>query len=138
MPLRRVWVKPRFAAGNMRKPAHHVRWRHPDQQCRRRYAGGTGIGSRFDHVAAFNRDAVLTLRGRLAWAHDWVSNPSLAAVPGTNFIVNGATPAKDSALASAGAELKLVNGVTLSGKFDGEFARGSSTYAGTGTLRVSW
>jgi hypothetical protein len=28
------------------------------------------------------------------------------------------------------------NGVTLSGKFDGEFARGSSTYAGTGTLRI--
>jgi hypothetical protein len=28
------------------------------------------------------------------------------------------------------------NGVTLSGKFDGEFARGSPTYAGTGTLRT--
>ena len=56
------------------------------------------LGARFDHVAAFNRDAVLTLRGRLAWAHDWVSNPTLAAaflaLPGTNFIVNGATPAK--------------------------------------------
>jgi hypothetical protein len=61
-------------------------------------------------VAAFNRDAVLTLRGRLAWAHDWVSNPALAAafqaLPGTNFIVNGATPAKDSALVSTGAELQ--------------------------------
>jgi outer membrane autotransporter protein len=100
------------------------------------------LGARFDHVAAFNRDAVLTLRARLAWAHDWVSNPSLAAafqaLPGTGFIVNGATAAKDSALASAGAELRLVNGVTLSGKFDGEFARRSSTYAGTGTLRWAW
>ena len=100
------------------------------------------LGSRFDHVAAFNRDAVLTLRGRLAWAHDWVSNPALAAafqaLPGTSFIVNGATPAKDSALASAGAELRLVNGVTLSGKFDGEFASRSSTYAGTGTVRYTW
>ena len=100
------------------------------------------LGSRFDHVAAFDRNAVLTLRARLAWSHDWVSNPTLAAafqaLPGTSFIVNGATPAKDSALASAGAELRLVNGVTLSGKFDGEFARRSSTYAGTGTLRVNW
>jgi hypothetical protein len=26
----------------------------------------------------------------------------------------------------------------LLGKFDGKFARGSSTYAGTGTLRVAW
>ena len=53
-------------------------------------------------------------------------------------IVNGATPAKDFALASAGAELRLVNGVTLLAKFDGEFARGSQTYAGTGTLRYAW
>jgi uncharacterized protein with beta-barrel porin domain len=60
------------------------------------------------------------------------------ALPGTNFIVNGAAPAKDSALVSAGAELKLINGVTLLGKFDGEFARGSSTYAGTGTIRYTW
>jgi outer membrane autotransporter protein len=100
------------------------------------------LGARFDHVAAFNRDAVLTLRGRLAWAHDWVSNPTLAAafqaLPGTSFIVNGATPAKDSALVSTGADLRLVNGVTLSGKFDGEFARRSSTYGGTGTLRWAW
>jgi hypothetical protein len=39
---------------------------------------------------------------------------------------------------SAGAELRLVNGVTLLGKFDGEFARGSQTYAGTGTIRYTW
>jgi hypothetical protein len=32
----------------------------------------------------------------------------------------------------------LASGVTLLAKFDGEFARGSQTYAGTGTLRVSW
>ncbi|HEY4746106.1 MAG TPA: autotransporter outer membrane beta-barrel domain-containing protein, partial [Steroidobacteraceae bacterium] len=100
------------------------------------------LGSRFDHVAAFNRDAVLTLRARLAWAHDWVSNPTLAAafqaLPGTGFIVNGATPAKDSALVSTGAELRLASGVTLLAKFDGEFARGSQTYAGTGTIRYAW
>jgi outer membrane autotransporter protein len=38
---------------------------------------------------------------RLAWAHDWISDPTLAAVfqtlPGASFIVNGATPAKNSA-----------------------------------------
>ena len=44
----------------------------------------------------------------------------------------------DSVLVSAGSELRLASGVALLGKFDGEFARGSSTYAGTGTLRVEW
>jgi uncharacterized protein with beta-barrel porin domain len=96
---------------------------------------------RFDHVALVDQSAVLTLRSRLAWAHDWVSNPSLAAVfqalPGASFIVNGAVPATDSALVSAGAELRLASGVTLLGKFDGEFASHSSTYAGTGTLRYA-
>jgi uncharacterized protein with beta-barrel porin domain len=91
---------------------------------------------------SINPTAVLTLRGRLAWAHDWMSDPSRAAVfqalPGASFIVNGAVPAKDSALASTGAELRLARGVALSGKFDGELARGSQTYAGRGTLRVSW
>jgi uncharacterized protein with beta-barrel porin domain len=71
-----------------------------------------------------------------------VSNPALAAafqaLPGTNFIVNGATPAKDSALVSTGAELRLANGVSLLAKFDGEFANRAQTYAGTGTLRYAW
>jgi hypothetical protein len=30
----------------------------------------------------------------------------------------------------------VTNGIDSSRKFDGEFARGSSTYAGTGTLRI--
>jgi outer membrane autotransporter protein len=102
------------------------------------------LGARFDYVVPFTvyQNAVLTLRGRLAWAHDWITDPSLAAVfqtlPGASFIVNGATPARNSALASAGAELRLANGVALIGKFDGEFASHAQTYTGTGTLRVSW
>ena len=84
----------------------------------------------------------MTLRARLAWAHDWVSDPTLApafqALPGASFIVNGATPAKNSALASAGTELRLANGIALLAKFDGEFASRSSTYAGTGTVRYTW
>src|SRR5262249_33981827 len=36
------------------------------------------LGARFDHVAAVNPAALLTLRARLAWAHDWVTDPTLA------------------------------------------------------------
>jgi autotransporter-associated beta strand protein len=100
------------------------------------------VGTRFDRVLAVYSTAVLALRGRVAWAHDWVSDPSLLpafqALPGASFIVNGATPAKNSALASAGAELRLANGVTILAKFDGEFASHSTTYAGTGTVRYTW
>src|SRR5262245_37442169 len=66
-------------------------------------------------------------------------SPVFEALPGAgSFIVNGATPAKNSTLTSAGAELHLANGVSLLGKFDGEFASHSSTYAGTGAVRYTW
>jgi outer membrane autotransporter protein len=66
------------------------------------------LGARFDRLLLLNPDAALTMRARIAWAHDWISDPTLAALfqtlPGASFVVNGATPAKNSALASAGAE----------------------------------
>jgi outer membrane autotransporter protein len=100
------------------------------------------LGARFDHALWVNSGTALILRGRLAWAHDWVTDPTLMpvfqALPGSFFIVNGAAPAENSALVSAGAELRLANGVTLLGKFDGDFASHSQTYAGTGTLRYTW
>jgi outer membrane autotransporter protein len=100
------------------------------------------LGGRFDRLLLLNPEAALTLRGRVAWAHDWISDPSLAALfqtlPGASFVINGATPAKNSALTSAGVEYRLADGVVLLGKFDGEFASHSSTYAGTGTVRYTW
>jgi outer membrane autotransporter protein len=100
------------------------------------------LGTRFDRLILLNWNAVLALRGRVAWAHDWISDPNLLpsfeALPGASFLVQGATPAKNNALASAGAELRLINGVSLLGKFDGEFAAHSQTYAGTGTVRYVW
>jgi outer membrane autotransporter protein len=112
------------------------------------YAGRTAtdtrseLGARFDNQMLLYPGAVLALRARVAWAHDWVSDPTLGAVfqtlPGASFIVNGATPAQNFALASAGAELRLANGVSLLGKFDGEFASHSTTYGGTGIIRYRW
>jgi autotransporter-associated beta strand protein len=100
------------------------------------------LGGRFDRLLLLNPEAALTLRTRVAWAHDWISDPSLAALfqtlPGASFIVNGATPAKNSALTSAGAEYRLASGIVLLAKFDGEFASHASTYAGTGTVRYTW
>jgi outer membrane autotransporter protein len=99
------------------------------------------LGARADDLTMLG-STPLILRGRVAWAHDWISNPALDAafqtLPGTNFIVNGAAPPKDSALTSVGAELRMTANWSLLGKFDGEFGSGSQTYAGTGTLRYSW
>ena len=101
------------------------------------------LGARFDKQVALDNGAVLALRGRAAWAHDWVTDPSLTAAflalpGGGGFVVNGATPAHNSALVTAGAEIQLRSGWAVMAKFDGEFANGSQTYTGTGKLRYTW
>jgi outer membrane autotransporter protein len=100
------------------------------------------IGAWLDKSFAVNRDDTLILRGRVAWAHDWVSGTGINAVfqvfPTTSFTVNGAPTAPDSMLVSTGVELKLSRGITLGVKFDGQFASAMQTYAGTGTVRYSW
>jgi len=99
------------------------------------------LGARFDDPTLL-AGMPLILRGRLAWAHDWVSNPSLSAafesLPGSSFTVNGAPIPQDSALASAGAQLFFTANWSLIAKFEGEFAPGSQTYGGSGTLRHTW
>ncbi len=99
------------------------------------------LGSRFDDLTALN-GMPLILRAKVAWAHDWVSNPSLNAsfvsLPGSSFTVNGAPIPHDSALTSAGAQLFFTPNWSLLAKFDGEFAPGAQIYAGSGTLRYTW
>ena len=100
---------------------------------------GCGV---FDSAQQVSPISALTLRSRLAWAHSWVSNPSLnpvfQALPGASFTVTGAAPAKDLVLASAGFDLNLTSGVTLSGKFDGEFGENTKIFSGTASLRYRW
>jgi len=99
------------------------------------------LGARFDALTAWGAMPV-QLRARLAWAHDWVSNPALdaafQALPGSSFVVNGAAVPQNSALTSVGAELHLTPRWTVIGKFDGQFASSAQTYAGSGTLRYQW
>lgn len=100
------------------------------------------LGARFDDPVVLANGMPLVLRGRLAWAHDWVTNPSLDAVfqslPGASFVVDGAAPPADSALVSVGAELHLTRNWSVQAKFDGELAHSSQTYAGIGTARYVW
>ncbi len=99
------------------------------------------LGARFDDHTLLNGKPLI-LFGHLAWAHDFVGNPALSAafqaLPGAAFTVNGAPIPHDSAISTAGAQLYLTPQWSFIAKFDGEFAAGSQTYAGTGTLRHTW
>lgn len=64
-------------------------------------------------------DALFTLRGRAAWAHNFDTAP-------------------DAALVTAGAEIAWRNGFALSASFEGEFSNNVTSYTGKGTLRYAW
>jgi len=85
------------------------------------------------------QDAILTLRGRFAWAHDYNPDRSIGAtfqaLPGASFVVNGAAQASDSALTTASAELKWTNNWSVAVTFEGEFSNVTSSYAGKGVVR---
>jgi Ice-binding-like/Autotransporter beta-domain len=100
------------------------------------------LGAWFDWSIPVDLGTSVALRSRAAWAHDHWSDPSVnamfAALPGSNFVVTGAEPARNLLLASSGAEIWFWSGFSLTGWFDGEFAQHSTKYAGTARLRYTW
>ncbi len=99
------------------------------------------LGLRSDKSFAV-QNGIFTLRGRAAWAHDFNTDRSIGAtfqtLPGASFVVNGAAHAADSALVTASAEMKWLNGFSLAGTFEGEFSNVTSSYAGKGVVRYAW
>ncbi|WP_283815044.1 MULTISPECIES: autotransporter domain-containing protein [unclassified Bradyrhizobium] len=99
------------------------------------------LGLRSDKSFAVD-GGIVTLRGRVAWAHDFNPNRSAAAVfqalPGAAFVVNGAAQASESALATASAEIKWRNGWSAAATFEGEFSNVTQSYAGKGVMRYTW
>jgi uncharacterized protein with beta-barrel porin domain len=99
------------------------------------------LGLRTDKSFAMP-DGVLTLRGRLAWAHDYDPSRSIGAtfqtLPGASFVVNGAAQAAESALVTASVEKNWRNGWSAAATFEGEFSSVTSSYAGKGVVRYAW
>jgi uncharacterized protein with beta-barrel porin domain len=99
------------------------------------------LGIRTDKSWAM-QGAILTLRGRFAWAYDFDPDRNIAAtfqaLPGASFVVNGAAQAHDSALTTASVEMKWINGWSAAATFEGEFSNVTNSYAGKGVVRYQW
>jgi len=99
------------------------------------------LGIRTDKSFAM-QSGIFTLRGSLAWAHDFDPDRNLLAtfqtLPGASFVVNGATHAADSALTTASVEWKWINGWSAAATFEGEFSNVTNSYAGKGVVRYTW
>ena len=98
----------------------------------------------------FFNDMQLVWRGRLAWQHEWVNNPTLTAtfdtalssgaLPGaaSSFTINGAPLPSDSAIVSAGFDVHVTPSLTVGAALDSVLAPSAQTYGGTATLRYRW
>jgi hypothetical protein len=99
------------------------------------------LGIRTDKSWAM-QNAILTLRSRFAWAHDFNPDRNIAAtfqtLPGATFVVNGAAQAHDAALTTASAEVKWMSGWSAAATFEGEFSNVTRSYAGKGVVRYQW
>ena len=102
----------------------------------------TELGAWIDRSFRVDENAILSLRGRAAWAHDAWSDlnytPSFLALPGSGWTETGAPPPRDLLLASAVAEVSFSNGISLATKFDAELSSHSQTYIGTARVRYTW
>jgi hypothetical protein len=102
----------------------------------------TELGAWVDQAYRLDNSASLILRGRVAWAHDNVSDPRVnvgfLSLPGSGFTVIGAAMPTDLLLATAGAEIRWFNGFSVGAQFDGEFADRAVRYGGLGRVRYSW
>jgi autotransporter-associated beta strand protein len=87
-------------------------------------------------------DATLTLRGRLAWAHDFNTDRNIRAtfqaLPGSACVVNGAAPAADTALTTIAAEMAWRNGWSASATADAQLSDTTRSYSGKGVVRYNW
>ncbi|UEM12658.1 autotransporter domain-containing protein [Bradyrhizobium barranii subsp. barranii] len=101
----------------------------------------TELGLRADKSFAA-AGGLMTLRGRVAWAHDYNPDRTVGAVfqtlPGSAFVVNGAALARDSALTTAAVQMNWMNGWSASATFEGEFSNVTRSYAGKGVVRYAW
>jgi autotransporter-associated beta strand protein len=104
-------------------------------------ASRSELGLRTDRSWAMP-GSIFTLRGRVAWAHDYNTDRTIGAtfqtLPGASFVVNGAPQAADRALTTAAAEIKWLNGFSLGATFEGEFSDVTKSYAGKGVARYTW
>ncbi|WP_271605976.1 autotransporter outer membrane beta-barrel domain-containing protein [Bradyrhizobium sp. CCBAU 11434] len=63
---------------------------------------------------------------------------TLVNMPVPSFTVDGARAAADSGRVELGSRLALNRWSELSGRVTGEFSRAGQSYAGIGSLRITW
>ena len=92
---------------------------------------------------ALSSERTLDLGLRLGWQHEYASTArpitaAFAAAPAAAFTLQGATPARDSAIIGFSATTTIAAATQLYLRYDGDLASGTDNHALTAGLRMSW
>ncbi len=86
--------------------------------------------------------AQVNLYAKAAWAHYYVRDAGFSAglvgLSGASFVTEGAKPARDAALLSVGADVKLSSQMSLGARLDSELSSSARSYAGSLRLRYAF
>lgn len=100
------------------------------------------VGARFQQDMTLGGGTIFSPSLQAAFVHDFAPvrtlSASFATLPGSVFIVNGASPAYNSAQVKVGFELLLTPRSAIFASFDGDFSGQSQFYGGKGGLRYTW
>jgi outer membrane autotransporter protein len=100
------------------------------------------LGSKFDGRFVLGNGMMWMPFANIAWVHEFEPSrnvtASLITLQTPAFTVEGARAASDAGRIELGSRLALNRSTELSGRFTGEFSRVGQSYAGMGSLRVSW
>lgn len=100
------------------------------------------LGSKFDARYDLGGGMMWMPSANLAWVHEFSPTRSVTAalvsLPVPAFTVEGARAASDAARIELGSRLVLNSWSELSARFTGEFSNVGQSYAGTGSLRITW
>ncbi|GLR87344.1 hypothetical protein GCM10007857_40550 [Bradyrhizobium iriomotense] len=100
------------------------------------------LGTKFDGRVEVGNGMMWMPFANVAWVHEFSPTRAVTAtmisMPVAAFTVEGARAASDAGRIEVGSRLALNRWSELSARFTGEFAKGSQSYAGTGSFKVSW
>lgn len=103
---------------------------------------GAELGFRQSADIALDRIWSLRLSDSMAWAHDMSgtpgATPQFAAVPASDFTVDGARASRDAALISLGVLLRSRNGLGLDAHFNSKTSANSQSYTGFLGVNYTW
>lgn len=100
------------------------------------------LGSKFDARYDLGGGMMWMPSANLAWVQEFSPTRSVTAalvsLPVPAFTVEGARAASDAARVELGSRLVLNTWSELSARFTGEFSNVGQSYAGTGSIRITW